>query len=148
MQDASGYSIGVFNTSEVKDLTFAFITWATAPDVQIRLLSNVNSFCRPVRTSTFNNPKMRSLFPGAGPYYTTMLAGLKHVTSDLTILQSQQYLTALGAGVNAAFTGTDPKKALDGVASQWDQFTQTIGVKQQQAAYKAYQKNVALFKRA
>jgi multiple sugar transport system substrate-binding protein len=148
MQDASGYSMGVFNTSDVKELVFAFITWATAPDVQIRLLSNVNSFCRPVRTSTFNNPKMHRLFPGAGPYYTTMLAGLKHVTSDLTILQSQQYLTALGAGVNAAFTGTDAKKALDTVAGQWDQFTNTIGVKAQKQAYATYQKNVALFKKA
>jgi len=148
MHDASGYSMGVFNTSEVKELVFAFITWATAPDVQIRLLSNVNSFCRPVRKSTFNNPKMRSLFPGASAYYTTMLAGLKDVTLDLTIHQSQQYLNALGAGVNAGFTGKDPQKALDTVASSWDQLTNNVGKDKQKAAYAAYQKNIALMKKA
>lgn len=146
MQDASGYSIGVFESSQVKDLAYAFITWATAPDVMVDLLADPAAFIRPVRTSSFNSSRLQNLFPGAAEHYKTLQAELAHVSPDLTIVSSQEYLVALGQGVNAGLTGTDPQKALDKVAAAWEKLTNQVGRDQQKVAYGEFQKNVALLK--
>jgi multiple sugar transport system substrate-binding protein len=147
MQDASGYAIGIASTSEVQELVFAFITWATAPDVSVALLSNPASFCRPVRYSSFSSPILDNLFPGAKGQYDVMEEGTMHLTPDLVCLNSQQYLTALGEGISSAVTGSaEPQAALDSVAEAWERLTDQVGREEQAKAYAEFQKNVEVLK--
>jgi multiple sugar transport system substrate-binding protein len=147
MQDASGYSIGISSTSEVQELVFAFITWATAPDVAVALLANPASFCRPVRYSSFSSPILDNLFPGAKEHYDVLEEGTMHLTPDLVCLSSQQYLTTLGEAVNSVKTGSaEPQAALDSVAEAWDRLTDQIGREEQAKAYAEFQKNVEVLK--
>jgi multiple sugar transport system substrate-binding protein len=44
----------------------------------------------------------------------------------------------MARAVNAAIGGEDPKTALDNMAAEWDQITQSVGVDKQREAYKVW----------
>jgi multiple sugar transport system substrate-binding protein len=44
----------------------------------------------------------------------------------------------MARAVIAAIGGEDPKAALDAMAAEWDQITESVGVDKQRAAYKVW----------
>ncbi len=64
---------------------------------------------------------------------------------DPSIRSSMRYTDALIRGLQAALSGKTPKVALDGVAAEWDQITQQVGVDKQREAYRDWASKPAAY---
>jgi multiple sugar transport system substrate-binding protein len=142
VEEASGYSLAIFSKSAVKDLAFAFLTWATAASTYLDILSLPFALLKIVRKSTFDSPTSAKLWPGAGQYYAAMQKELGHLTLEPKLLSSQDYLVAVDQACTAVYAGTDPKKAADTAAGKWDQLTSRVGKQKQEAVYKEFEKEL------
>lgn len=143
VEEASGYSVAVYSSSDVKDLAFAFLAWATSQDVYLDLVSQPIAVVKPIRISEFTSPKSLSLYPNAQQYYSVMGEEVKHLTMEPKILSAAEYLTKLDQAITATYAGGDAKQNLDKAASAWNDITARVGKDKQKAAYAQFQQQVA-----
>ena len=92
----------------------------------------------PYRDSHFDSAEYKSLWPEAPAYLSALREGSVAVLLDLSIMSTAKYEDALARGVSAAIAGEDPRSALDRVADEWDEFTETVGLDRQKAAYQVW----------
>ena len=137
-----GYTTVISSTSEVKDLAFAFLSWATAPDVYSDLVANPFSLVKPTRRSMFAAAKKNPRWPGQGQQYAALEETLSHLRIEPKWLASQEYLVAIDQACTSAYTGTSSQTALDTAAKKWDGITKRVGTDLQRRAYAQYLQQV------
>lgn len=133
---AAGFGLSISSASRNKEAAYLFIQWMTSPEISLQRVQVPYSLRDPYRISHYESASYKALWPNADEY----LATLKQITDrgllDLSLLQVNLYERSLMQGLKAAFTGKlPPEQALNHVARQWDQITQTIGVENQRKVY-------------
>jgi multiple sugar transport system substrate-binding protein len=135
---AGGFTLSISSDSKHKEAAYLFIQWLTSKKISLERVQLPYALRDPYRLSHYNSLTYRELWPTASDYLKLLSeAGVKGLL-DLSIIQTSRYEQALAKGLVAAFSGLDPKFALDNVASSWDSLTQAIGVDKQRSAYKAW----------
>ncbi len=137
-QLAAGFSLAVSSDSKHKDAAYLFIQWLNSKEISIQRVRLAAGLRDPYRVSHYESPESRSAWPTAGEYLDTLRLGSETGILDLSIKSTAKYEDALARAVSAAFGGEDPKSALDGLAAQWDEFTEIVGVDSQREAYEVW----------
>ena len=87
---------------------------------------------------TMNSPEYQNLWPGAKDYLKVLKDGAAAGYADFSFIETFKYQDAMSRAVSAAIGGEDPKAALDAMAAEWDQITESVGVDKQREAYKVW----------
>ncbi|OPX55621.1 multiple sugar transport system substrate-binding protein [Oceanospirillum multiglobuliferum] len=136
---AAGFGLSIASTSNNKDAAYLFIQWLSSREVSLNRVQTPYSLRDPYRISHYNSASYRNLWPSAGDYLDTLQKSTKNGLLDLSLLQINLYEKSLMEGLKAAFTRKiEPQQALDHIARQWNQITQSIGVEKQQHYYKEW----------
>jgi multiple sugar transport system substrate-binding protein len=137
---ASGFDLGVSADSKHKEAAYLFVQWMTSPKISLQRVELPYTLRDPYRISHIDAPSYRHLWPQAPQYLDTLAKAGQTALLDNFLPGGAQYDDALGRAIFSAFTGADPKMALDGAARKWDAITQRLGVAKQHAAYLSYLK--------
>ena len=124
--------------SKNKDAAYLFIQWLNSKEISIQRVRLAAGLRDPYRVSHYESPESRSAWPTAGEYLDTLRLGAETGILDLSIKSTAKYEDALARAVSAAFGGEDPRSALDRLSSQWDEFTEIVGVDDQREAYEVW----------
>ena len=142
VSDEIGYTTVISASSGVKDLAFAFLSWATAPDVYTGLVGNPFSLVKPTRRSMFAAARKRAAWPGQSQQYAALEESINHLGLEPKWHAAQEYLVAVDQACTSAYTGTPTQSALDTAAKKWDAITNRVGKAKQRNAYAEYQRQV------
>ena len=134
-QLAAGFSLSVSTDSDAKEAAYLFIQWLNSKDFSLKRVQLPFALRDPFRDSHFDSAEYQALWPEAPQYLAALRKGAVTGLLDLSIMSTAKYEDALARGVSAAIGGEDPQSALDRVASEWDDFTETVGLDRQKAAY-------------
>lgn len=136
---AAGFGLSISSTSKNKEAAYLFMQWMSSQEVSLNRVQTPYSLRDPYRLSHYKSASYQSLWPGAKDYLDTLLTSTEKGLLDLSLLQINLYEKSLMEGLKAAFTRKlAPQDALDHIARQWDQITQSIGTEKQQHYYKAW----------
>lgn len=144
--DVIGYTTAISSTSEVQDLAFAFLAWATSPDVYPTIVAPPYSLSKPTRVSTFE--ALKGLWANSEQHLDTLQSTLAVLSMEPKWHAAQEYILAVDQACTSAYTGTDVQAALDEAAARWNELTDRVGRETQQAAYAAYRDQVAQLRSA
>ena len=92
----------------------------------------------PFRDSHFVNKDYLAKWPDAKYYLAALQEGSKTGLLDLSLIQTDKYEEALRQGIGRLWAGEDPQEILNGVAKQWNEITQQVGLDKQKAVYGAW----------
>ena len=136
-----GYTTAISATSEKPELTFAFLAWATAPDVYPDVSGPPYSLSKwTTRFSTMDEHS--DLYANADQHMDAFRRTLDVLSMEPKWFAAQEYLVAIDQAATAAYTGTPVQEALDTAAEQWDSITDRVGRENQARAYQEYQAQV------
>lgn len=133
---AAGFVYAIASASKDKDAAYLFAQWTQSMTESLHRVQLPVGLRDPYRLSHYNDPAFRALWGGAGEYLDALKAGSAAGVLDLSILNAAAYEDTLARAIGAAIGGADAKETLDGVSSEWDKITETIGVDAQRDAYK------------
>jgi multiple sugar transport system substrate-binding protein len=137
-----GYTTAISATSEKPELTFAFLAWATAPDMFYINASPPYSLTKwTVRYSTME--AMKDAYLNADQHMDAFKATFDVLTMEPKWFAAQEYLSIIDQAATSAYTGTPVQEALDTAAERWDAITKRVGKKNQKRAYAQYQAQMA-----
>jgi multiple sugar transport system substrate-binding protein len=134
-QQGGSFCLGVATLSENKDAAYLMAQWMNSSDVHPSRSMLPYGIRDPIRFSEFADPEYNALWPDAPEYLETLKQGSATALMDLSVRSANAYWDALARGVQAAITGTPSQEALDGIAAEWDEITERIGVEKQKKAY-------------
>ena len=137
-QLAAGFSLSISTDSDAKEAAYLFIQWLNSKDISLQRVQLPFALRDPYRDSHFDSAEYKSLWPEAPAYLSALREGSVAGLLDLSIMSTAKYEDALARGVSAAIAGEDPRSALDRVADEWDEFTETVGLDRQKAAYQVW----------
>ncbi len=132
---AAGFSLAVSSDSSNKEAAYLFAQWLNSREISLQRVQLPFALRDPFRTSHFESAEYQNLWPDAKDYLATLQAGAKTGLLDLSIRNTFAYEESLTRAITAAFSGDDPKEALDRAAAEWDRITQRVGVEVQKSAY-------------
>jgi multiple sugar transport system substrate-binding protein len=114
----AGFGWAISTGSKKKDLAWEFVKWATAHDVQVKLLTTFNSGIDPTRLSTLNAEQYKAFAPKVQKAATASLSGsLPWPTGP----QSPKLLEALSEQLALIISGqTKPKEGLEAAQKAWE----------------------------
>lgn len=136
---AAGFGLTISATSNDKEAAYLFIQWLSSRDVSLDRVKIPYSLRDPYRISHYDSESYRKLWTNADEYLSTLHNATHKGLLDLSLLQINLYERSLMQGLKAAFTGKlPPEQALNHVARQWDQITQTVGVEKQRDYYREW----------
>lgn len=135
---ASGFISGVSADSKNKDAAYLYIQWMHSKDQSLKNVMRPVGLRDPFRLSHYANPDYQALWPTAPQYLAVLKDGAADGYADFSLIETFKYQDAMSRAVLSAIGGTDPKEALDEMASEWDQLTEQVGVDKQRAAYEAW----------
>jgi len=136
---ASGYTTVITSGSEQQELAFAFLAWATSPDVYTEIVNYGASLCKPTRTSMFAAAQEDPQWPGQGEQYSAFESTMTQLRMEPKWLSAAEYNTAIDEACTAAYTGTATQAALDKAAEEWNTITDRVGADAQADAYAQYE---------
>ena len=143
--NAIGYSTGISATSENPELTFAFLAWATSPDVYPTVAGPPYSLSKwSTRFSTLE--ALSDTYVNADQHVQVYLDTLPILTMEPKWFAAQEYLTAMDQAATSIYTGTPVQEALDTAAAAWDSITDRVGRDNQARAYAEYQRQAAVLR--
>jgi multiple sugar transport system substrate-binding protein len=134
-QLALGFSLAVASDSKHKEPAYLFIQWLNSEDISLQRVQLPYALRDPFRTSHYESAEYKSRWPEAPEYLAALKEASLSGLLDLSLLQTDRYEEALRQGLSRLWAGEDPKAILDGVAAQWDDITQRVGVDKQKEAY-------------
>jgi multiple sugar transport system substrate-binding protein len=137
-QLASGFISGVSPDSKHKDAAYLYVQWMHSKSQSLQNVMKPVGLRDPFRYSHYDSPEYQNLWPGAKDYLKTLKDGAAAGYADISVIETFKYQDAMARAVNAAIGGEDPKTALDNMAAEWDQITQSVGVDKQREAYKVW----------
>ena len=133
-----GFALAVSSTSKKKEAAYLFIQWLNSKQTSLERVQLPYTLRDPFRTSHYESPEYRKLWPDAGAYLDTIrLSGEKGLL-DLSLLQQDKYDEAMSKGISSLWSGEDPKAILDRMAGQFDAITEKVGVDKQKEVYAAW----------
>jgi multiple sugar transport system substrate-binding protein len=133
-----GFALSVSSTSKNKEAAYLFIQWLNSKQTSLERVQLPYTLRDPFRTSHYESPEYRKLWPDAGAYLDTIkLSGEKGLL-DLSMLQQDKYDEAMSKGLSSLFAGTDAKAVADDMAAQFDAITEKVGADKQKEIYKAW----------
>ena len=133
-----GFALSVSSTSKNKEAAYLFIQWLNSKQTSLERVQLPYTLRDPFRTSHYESPEYRKLWPDAGAYLDTIrLSGEKGLL-DLSLLQQDKYDEAMSKGISSLWAGEDPQALLDNMAAQFDAITEKVGVDKQREVYAAW----------
>ena len=133
-----GFALAVSSASKKKEAAYLFIQWLNSKQTSLERVQLPYTLRDPFRTSHYESPEYRKLWPDAGAYLDTIkLAGEKGLL-DLSLLQQDKYDEAMTKGISSLWAGEDPKAVLDNMAARFDAITEKVGVDKQKEVYAAW----------
>ena len=133
-----GFALAVSSTSKNKEAAYLFIQWLNSKQTSLERVQLPYTLRDPFRTSHYESPEYRKLWPDAGAYLDTIrLSGEKGLL-DLSLLQQDKYDEAMSKGISSLWAGEDPQEILDRMAGQFDAITEKVGVDKQKEVYAAW----------
>jgi multiple sugar transport system substrate-binding protein len=137
-----GWTLGIAKTSKNPDLAYKFISYIANPERSLTAVLSPRSARQPYRKSQFANLgkwKEYGFTDPAKEYLNAVNESLTHpnLRTDLRIPGTARYFDALDAGIARVFSGEfTAQKALDEVASQWEDITNELGRDKQLKSYR------------
>ena len=135
---APGFSLAISSASKNKEAAYLFIQWANSADVSLKRTELPYSIRDPFRISHYKSPLLRGQWPNAGAFQDTLMDAGGAGLLDLTLRNTAAYQDAFASALQEAIGGGDVKKALDGLAKEWDAITKQVGVDAQRKAYNVF----------
>jgi len=133
-----GFALAVSSTSKHKEAAYLFIQWLNSKQTSLERVQLPYTLRDPFRTSHYESPEYRKLWPDAGAYLDTIkLSGEKGLL-DLSLLQQDKYDEAMTKAISSLWAGDDPKTVADNLAAQFDAITEKVGVDKQKEVYAAW----------
>ena len=133
-----GFALSVSSTSKNKEAAYLFIQWLNSKQTSLERVQLPYTLRDPFRTSHYESPEYRKLWPDAGAYLDTIkLSGEKGLL-DLSLLQQDKYDEAMSKAISSLWAGEDPQALLDKMAAQFDAITEKVGVDKQKEVYAAW----------
>jgi multiple sugar transport system substrate-binding protein len=137
-QLASGFISGVSANSKNKDAAYLYIQWMHSKKQSLQNVMKPVGLRDPFRYSHYESPEYQKLWPTSAEYLKVLKDGAAAGLADISIIETFRYQDAMARAVIAAIGGEDPKAALDALATEWDQITESVGVDKQREAYKVW----------
>jgi multiple sugar transport system substrate-binding protein len=126
------------------DLSYKFLSFLTSPAFSLKMVTLANSGMNPFRYSHFTKVAAWKKAGYPEPDLDQYLAAMKksdldpNAVQDLRMPGAAQFQDAVEVGTGKAVAGqSSPQKALDSVASAWNQINSQKGHDKQLKAYKA-----------
>ncbi len=135
---ASGFISGVSPDSQNKDAAYLYAQWMHSKTQSLKNVMRPVGLRDPFRMSHYASPDYQNLWPGAKDYLKVLQEGAAAGYADFSFIETFKYQDATSRAVNAALGGEDIKTALDGMAAEWDQITESIGADKQREVYKVW----------
>jgi multiple sugar transport system substrate-binding protein len=135
---ASGFIMGVSADSKNKEAAYLYAQWMSSKTQSLQNVMKPVGLRDPFRVSQYESAEYQNLWPTAKDYLKVLQDGAAAGYADFSLIDTFKYQDAMSRAVIAAIGGTDPKEALDGLAAEWDQLTQGIGVDKQREVYEAW----------
>ncbi len=133
-----GFALPVSSPSKNKEAAYLFIQWLNPKQTSLERVQLPYTLRDPFRTSHYESPEYRKLWPDAGAYLDTIkLSGEKGLL-DLSLLQQDKYDEAMSKAISSLWAGEEPKSVLDSLAAQFDAITEKVGVDKQKEVYAAW----------
>lgn len=133
-----GFALSISSTSKNKEAAYLFIQWLNSKQTSLERVQLPYTLRDPFRTSHYESPEYRKLWPDAGAYLDTVkLSGEKGLL-DLSLLQQDKYDEAMMRSISSLWAGEDPKTVADNMAAQFDAITEKVGVDKQKEVYEAW----------
>lgn len=133
-----GFALAVSSTSKHKEAAYLFIQWLNSKQTSLERVQLPYTLRDPFRTSHYESPEYRKLWPDAGAYLDTIkLSGEKGLL-DLSLLQQDKYDEAMTKAISSLWAGEDPKTVADNLAAQFDAITEKVGVDKKKEIYAAW----------
>ena len=117
--------------SKHKEPAYLFIQWLNSEDISLQRVQLPYALRDPFRDSHYESAEYKARWPEAPQYLAALHQAALTGLLDLSLLQTDRYEEALRQGLSRLWAGEDPKTILDGVAAQWDDITQRVGVDKQ-----------------
>ena len=133
-----GFALSVSTTSKKKEAAYLFIQWLNSKQISLERVQLPYTLRDPFRTSHYESPEYRKLWPDAPAYLDTIKKAGETGLLDLSLLQQDKYDEAMTKAISSLWTGEDPKAIVDRMASQFDAITEKVGVDKQKEVYKAW----------
>jgi multiple sugar transport system substrate-binding protein len=89
----------------------------------------------PYRLSHYKSRKYRAAWPAAKAYLINLANAANLGLMNPIMPGTADYAVSLDRACTAAYSGTDPKKALDTAAGEWNTLTSRLGTSAQRTAY-------------
>jgi multiple sugar transport system substrate-binding protein len=137
-QLASGFISGVSPDSKNKDAAYLYVQWMHSKKQSLQNVMRPVGLRDPFRFSHYDSPEYQKLWSTAPDYLQVLKNGAAEGLADISIIETFKYQDAMARAVIAAIGGEDPKSALDALAAEWDQITESVGVDKQRDAYKVW----------
>jgi multiple sugar transport system substrate-binding protein len=137
-EHAAGFVKALSADSKNAEASYLMLQWMTSPSISLQRVMLPYALRDPYRISHFKSSEYRSLWPGADEYLANLNEAANNAVIDLIMPGAADYSTAVDRAVASASGGTDPKRALDAAAAEWDSITQRLGVDKQRDAYNAF----------
>ena len=137
-QLASGFLSSVATNSKNKDAGFLYALWMHSKKQSLQNVMKPVGLRDPFRFSHYDSPEYQKLWPTAPEYLKVLKEGASAGYADISIIETFRYQDSMARAVVAAIGGEDPKAALDALAAEWDQITESVGVDKQREAYKVW----------
>ncbi|MFO1039593.1 MAG: sugar ABC transporter substrate-binding protein [Geminicoccaceae bacterium] len=135
---ASGFIMGVSAESKHQEAAYLYAQWMSSKKQSLVNVMKPVGLRDPFRMSHYESPEYQALWPTAPDYLAVLKEGAANGYGDFSLLETFKYQDAMSRAVISAIGGTDPKEALDALAAEWDQLTESIGVDKQREVYKAW----------
>jgi len=135
---AAGFALSVASTSKQKEQAYLFIQWLNSEEISNQRVQLPYTLRDPFRNSHYTNAEYLSRWPDAKYYLKALQDASKTGLLDLSLIQTDKYEEAIRQGISRLWAGEDPQEILNGVAKQWNEITQQVGVEKQRAVYGAW----------
>ena len=133
-----GFALAVSSTSTNKEAAYLFIQWLNSKQTSLERVQLPYTLRDPFRTSHYESPEYRKLWPDAGAYLDTIRLSGEQGLLDLSLLQQDKYDEAMMKSISSLWAGEDPKAVIDSMASQFDAITEKVGLDKQKEVYTAW----------
>ncbi len=132
---ASGYVKAVTSDSKNPEAAYLLMQWMCSPTISTQRVMLPYALRDPYRISHYTSPKYRALWRHARQYLVNLANAANEGVLNPIMPGTADYAVALDRACTSAYAGTDPKKALDTAAGEWNTLTSRLGTSSQRTAY-------------
>lgn len=144
---AGGYTMLVSKYSKHPEAAYLVTQYLTSSYSLFQMCEIADAATEPIRLSTFADPRLQKLFPGADEWQAAQKASLKVGWPDLIIPAFSEYSSKLEIEISNYMVGKKTaQEALDKAAQEWNRITQRMGKNRQRKFYKTLMEAMNLWK--